>query len=82
MSLLLLYVLTNKCQYWAVKLSKFTTNCPQLYVCVHIERLILQTHVCLCANKLNCKVRGAVFILIDRVKHHCQDGIRFRQNKP
>ena len=37
--------------------------------------------VCLCANKLNCKVQLAVFILIDRVKQNCQDGMRFRQNK-
>ena len=39
-------------------------------------------HVCLCANKLNCNVQVAVFILIDRIKQQCQDGMRFRQNKP
>ena len=36
----------------------------------------------LCPNKLKCKVQVAVFILIDRVKHHCQDGMGFRLNKP
>ena len=43
--MLLLYVFTNKCQYWAITLSKFTTNCPQLYVCVYIDRWIL-TYTC------------------------------------
>ena len=38
-------------------------------------------HVCLCANKSNCNVQVAVFILIERVTQHCQDGMRFRQNK-
>ena len=31
-------VLTNKCQYLAIKLSKFTTSWPQLYVFEHIDR--------------------------------------------
>ena len=42
----------------------------------------IHVHVCLCANKLNCNVQVAVFILIDRVKQQCLDGMRFRQNKP
>ena len=25
-------IITNKCQYWATKLSKFTTNLPQLFI--------------------------------------------------
>ena len=47
MAMLLLYVLllTNKCQYWAIKLSKFTTNYLQLYVCVRTDRWI-QTYTC------------------------------------
>ena len=33
-------------------------------------------------SPLNCNVQVAMFILIERVKHNCQDGIRFWQNKP
>ena len=69
-------IITNKCQYWAIKLSKFTTNWPQLYISIDGYK---QNHVCLFANKFKCKVQVAVFIFINRDKQQCQHGMRLRQ---
>ena len=70
------YFCTCQCQYWATKLSKFTTNLPQLYISIGGYK---HTHVRLFANKLKCKVQVAVFIFINRVKQQCQHGMRLRQ---
>ena len=72
--MLLLYVLTyitNKCQYWAIKLNFMFVN-------ISIDGY-KHTHVCLFAHKLNCKVQEAVFTFINQVKQQCQHGMRLRQ---
>ena len=63
-------------QYWATKLSKFTTNLPKLYILIGGYK---HTHVRLFANKLKYRVQVAVFIFINRVKQQCQHGMRLRQ---
>ena len=68
--------MTNKCQYWAIKLSNLTTNWPQLCISIGGYK---HTHVRLFANKLKCKVQVAVFIFINRVKQQCQRGMRLQQ---